>query len=97
MDEFEEYVDLIQVGARNMQNFDLLKALGKSKACFVKTWSANTREEWIMAAEYIMAGGNEMSLCVNAVFVTFETYTRNTLDLSVIPDYQIQNTLTNHH
>lgn len=86
LDEFEEYVDLIQVGARNMQNFDLLKALCKSKKpVLLKRGLANTMEEWIMAAEYIMAGGNENVIMCERGIRTFETYTRNTLDLSVIP------------
>ena len=86
LDEFEEYVDLIQVGARNMQNFDLLKALGKSKKpVLLKRGLANTMEEWIMAAEYIMAGGNENVIMCERGIRTFETYTRYTLDLSVIP------------
>ena len=86
LDEFEEYVDLIQVGARNMQNFDLLKALGKSKKpVLLKRGLANTMEEWIMAAEYIMAGGNENVIMCERGIRTFETYTRKTLDLSVIP------------
>ena len=86
LDEFEEYVDLIQVGARNMQNFDLLKALSKSKKpVLLKRGLANTMEEWIMAAEYIMAGGNENVIMCERGIRTFETYTRNTLDLSVIP------------
>ena len=86
LDEFEEYVDLIQVGARNMQNFDLLKALGKSKKpVLLKRGLANTMEEWIMAAEYIMAGGNENVIMCERGIRTFGTYTRNTLDLSVIP------------
>ena len=86
LDEFEEYVDLIQVGARNMQNFDLLKAWGKSKKpVLLKRGLANTMEEWIMAAEYIMAGGNENVIMCERGIRTFETYTRNTLDLSVIP------------
>ena len=86
LDEFEEYVDLIQVAARNMQNFDLLKALGKSKKpVLLKRGLANTMEEWIMAAEYIMAGGNENVIMCERGIRTFETYTRNTLDLSVIP------------
>ena len=86
LDELEEYVDLIQVGARNMQNFDLLKALGKSKKpVLLKRGLANTMEEWIMAAEYIMAGGNENVIMCERGIRTFETYTRNTLDLSVIP------------
>lgn len=84
--ELEEYVDMIQVGARNMQNFELLKALGKcSKPILLKRGLANTMEEWIMAAEYIMAGGNENVIMCERGIRTFETYTRNTLDLSVIP------------
>ena len=60
IDEFEEYVDLVQIGARNMQNFQLLKAVGKmKKPVLLKRGLANTIEEWIMSAEYIMAGGNE--------------------------------------
>ncbi len=84
--EFEEYVDLIQVGARNMQNFELLNALGKSsKPVLLKRGLSNTMEEWIMAAEYIMAGGNENVIMCERGIRTFEKYTRNTLDLSVIP------------
>ena len=84
--EFEEYVDLIQVGARNMQNFDLLKTLGKSKKpVLLKRGLSNTIEEWIMAAEYILAGGNENVIMCERGIRTFEKYTRNTLDLSVIP------------
>ncbi len=86
LDEFEQYVDMIQVGARNMQNFDLLKALGKStKPVLLKRGLSNTIEEWIMAAEYIMAGGNENVVMCERGIRTFEKYTRNTLDLSVIP------------
>ncbi|MFZ2537475.1 MAG: 3-deoxy-7-phosphoheptulonate synthase [Oscillospiraceae bacterium] len=86
LDEFEEHVDLIQVGARNMQNFDLLKALGKvTKPILLKRGLANTIEEWIMSAEYIMAGGNENVILCERGIRTFEKYTRNTLDLSVIP------------
>lgn len=86
LDEFEKYVDMIQVGARNMQNFDLLKALGKStKPILLKRGLSNTIEEWIMAAEYIMAGGNENVVMCERGIRTFEKYTRNTLDLSVIP------------
>lgn len=86
IEEFEEHVDLIQVGARNMQNFDLLKLLGKiKKPILLKRGLANTIEEWIMAAEYIMAGGNENVILCERGIRTFETYTRNTLDLSVIP------------
>lgn len=84
--EFEEHVDLIQVGARNMQNFDLLKALGKAtKPVLLKRGLANTIEEWIMSAEYIMAGGNENVILCERGIRTFEKYTRNTLDLSVVP------------
>mgnify|MGYP002465859029 FL=1 len=86
IDEFVEHVDLIQVGARNMQNFDLLKALGKvNKPVLLKRGLANTIEEWIMAAEYIMAGGNKNVILCERGIRTFEKYTRNTLDLSVVP------------
>lgn len=86
MDEFIDNIDLIQVGARNMQNFDLLKALGKvNKPVLLKRGLANTIEEWIMSAEYIMAGGNENVILCERGIRTFEKYTRNTLDLSVIP------------
>ena len=86
LDEFVEYVDLIQVGARNMQNFDLLKALGKTnKPVLLKRGLANTMEEWLMSAEYIMADGNENVILCERGIRTFEKYTRNTLDLSVIP------------
>lgn len=86
LDEFVEYVDVIQIGARNMQNFDLLKAVGKtSKPVLLKRGLANTIEEWLMSAEYIMAGGNENVILCERGIRTFEKYTRNTLDLSVIP------------
>ena len=86
IDEFEEYVDLVQIGARNMQNFQLLKAVGKmKKPVLLKRGLANTIEEWIMAAEYIMDGGNENVIFCERGIRTFEKYTRNTLDLSVIP------------
>ena len=86
IDEFVKHVDLIQVGARNMQNFDLLKALGKiDKPVLLKRGLANTIEEWIMAAEYIMAGGNKNVILCERGIRTFEKYTRNTLDLSVVP------------
>lgn len=86
IDEFVEHVDLIQVGARNMQNFSLLKALGKiNKPVLLKRGLSNTIEEWLMAAEYIMAGGNENVILCERGIRTFEKYTRNTLDLSVIP------------
>lgn len=86
IDEFVENVDLIQVGARNMQNFDLLKALGKiRKPILLKRGLANTIEEWLMSAEYIMAGGNDQVILCERGIRTFEKYTRNTLDLSVVP------------
>lgn len=86
IDEFEEYVDIVQIGARNMQNFQLLKAVGKMKRpVLLKRGLANTIEEWIMSAEYIMAGGNENVIFCERGIRTFEKYTRNTLDLSVVP------------
>lgn len=81
-----EDVDVIQVGARNMQNFELLKELGKTnKTILLKRGLANTMKEWLMSAEYIMAGGNENIILCERGIRTFETYTRNTLDLSAIP------------
>ena len=81
-----EPVDLIQVGARNMQNFDLLRELGKiNKPILLKRGLANTIDEWLMSAEYIMAGGNENIILCERGIRTFETRTRNTLDLSTIP------------
>lgn len=86
LEEFEKYVDVIQIGARNMQNFTLLKAVGKSKKpILLKRGLANTIEEWIMSAEYIMASGNENVILCERGIRTFEKYTRNTLDLSVVP------------
>ena len=83
---FEEEVDVVQVGARNMQNFELLKEVGKmSKPILLKRGLSNTYEEWIMSAEYIMAGGNENVILCERGIRTFETYTRNTLDVSAIP------------
>ena len=82
---FEE-VDVIQVGARNMQNFELLKELGRTqKPVLLKRGLANTLKELLMSAEYIMAGGNENVILCERGIRTFETYTRNTLDLSAIP------------
>lgn len=79
-------VDVIQVGARNMQNFDLLKELGKcDKPILLKRGLANTIEEWLMSAEYIMAGGNHNVILCERGIRTFETMTRNTLDISAIP------------
>lgn len=86
LDRFVEDVDLIQVGARNMQNFELLKVLGKTnKPILLKRGLSATIEEWIMSAEYIMAGGNENVILCERGIRTFEHYTRNTLDLSAIP------------
>lgn len=86
IDEFVENVDIIQIGARNMQNFDLLKAVGKTnKPILLKRGLANTIEEWIMSAEYIMSEGNEKVILCERGIRTFEPATRNTLDLSVIP------------
>jgi 3-deoxy-7-phosphoheptulonate synthase len=79
-------VDIIQVGARNMQNFELLKELGKlDKPILLKRGLANTIEEFLMSAEYIMSGGNENVILCERGIRTFETYTRNTLDISAIP------------
>ncbi|MFR9190102.1 MAG: 3-deoxy-7-phosphoheptulonate synthase [Anaerotruncus massiliensis (ex Togo et al. 2019)] len=83
---FAEDVDVIQVGARNMQNFELLKELGHThKPILLKRGLSATIEEWLMSAEYIMAGGNENIILCERGIRTFETYTRNTLDLSAIP------------
>jgi 3-deoxy-7-phosphoheptulonate synthase len=80
------HVDLIQIGARNMQNFDLLKTVGRTnKPILLKRGLSNTIEEWIMAAEYIMSEGNGNVIFCERGIRTFEKYTRNTLDLSVIP------------
>ena len=86
IDLFEACVDVIQVGARNMQNFDLLKKLGRhtTKPILLKRGLSNTIEEWLMSAEYIMAGGNEKVILCERGIRTFETYTRNTLDLSAV-------------
>ena len=81
-----EDVDVIQVGARNMQNFELLKELGRiDKPILLKRGLANTLKELLMSAEYIMAGGNEKIILCERGIRTFETYTRNTLDLSAVP------------
>ena len=86
LDEFVEHVDVIQIGARNMQNFDLLKAVGRTKKpILLKRGLANTIQEWIMAAEYIMSEGNPNVIFCERGIRTFEPYTRNTLDLSVVP------------
>ena len=86
LDVFNEKVDLIQIGARNMQNFDLLKELGQlDRPILLKRGLNATYEEWIMSAEYIMASGNENVILCERGIRTFETYTRNTLDLQCIP------------
>ena len=86
IERFVEDVDVIQVGARNMQNFELLKELGKTnKPILLKRGLSATIEEWIMSAEYIMAGGNDNVILCERGIRTFENYTRNTLDLSAIP------------
>ena len=84
--ELFDDVDVIQIGARNMQNFQLLKAAGKTnKTVLLKRGLANTLEELLMSAEYIMAGGNENVILCERGIRTFETSTRNTLDISAIP------------
>ena len=86
LDVFNEKVDLIQIGARNMQNFDLLKQLGQiDRPILLKRGLNATYEEWIMSAEYIMASGNENVILCERGIRTFETFTRNTLDLQSIP------------
>ncbi|MCI8476911.1 MAG: 3-deoxy-7-phosphoheptulonate synthase [Oscillospiraceae bacterium] len=86
VDLFEEKVDVVQIGARNMQNFDLLKEVGRmSKPVLLKRGLSNSYEEWIMSAEYIMSEGNENVILCERGVRTFETYTRNTLDVSAIP------------
>ena len=84
---FNEKVDLVQIGTRNMQNYSLLKKVGREvkKPVMLKRGLASTYEEWIMAAEYIMANGNPNVILCERGIRTFETYTRNTLDLQAIP------------
>ena len=80
------YVDMLQIGARNMQNFRLLKAVGQTdKPVLLKRGMSATIEEWLMAAEYIMSEGNQKVILCERGIRTFETYTRNTLDLSAVP------------
>ncbi len=82
----EKGVDVIQIGARNMQNFELLKAVGRTdKPILLKRGLANTIKEFLMSAEYIMSEGNENVILCERGIRTFETYTRNTLDLSAVP------------
>ena len=86
LDLFMKYVDILQVGARNMQNFNLLKELGKiHKPIILKRGLSSTFEEWLMSAEYVMSGGNGQIILCERGIRTFENYTRNTLDLSAIP------------
>lgn len=81
-----DYVDILQIGTRNMQNFQLLKAAGHSgKPIVLKRGLSATMEEWLMAAEYIMSEGNKDVILCERGIRTFETYTRNTLDLSAVP------------
>lgn len=81
----EEYADILQVGARNMQNFQMLKALGKSKKpVMLKRGLSATISEWLNAAEYIMSGGNENVMFCERGIRTYETFTRNTMDLSAV-------------
>ncbi len=81
-----KYADILQVGARNMQNFTFIRALGKvKKPVFLKRGISATIQEWLMSAEYILSGGNRNVILCERGIRTFETYTRNTLDLSAIP------------
>ncbi len=81
-----EYADIIQIGTRNMQNFDLLKEIGQvNKPVLLKRGLSATIEEWLMAAEYILSGGNSAVILCERGIRSFETYTRNTLDLSAVP------------
>ena len=83
---FMKYVDIFQVGARNMQNFNLLRELGTiQKPIILKRGLSSKYEEWLMSAEYIMSGGNGQIILCERGIRTFETYTRNTLDLAAIP------------
>ncbi len=85
LETFEQYVDIIQIGARNMQNFHLLKALGRTdKPILLKRGLASTIEEWLMSAEYIINAGNPNVILMERGIRTFEPYTRNTLDLSAV-------------
>jgi 3-deoxy-7-phosphoheptulonate synthase len=86
IDLIEKYADILQVGARNMQNYMFLKDLGKaSKPVMLKRGIAATIEEWLMSAEYILSGGNEQVILCERGIRTFETATRNTMDISAIP------------
>ena len=97
LDLFED-VDVIQVGTRNMQNFELLKELGKTKKpILLKRGMANTLEELLMSAEYIMAGGNEQVILCERGIRTFETSMRNTLDISAVPMLKKKNASACHY
>lgn len=87
IDEFEQNVDLIQIGARNMQNFTLLKKIGQrtTKPVLLKRGMSSTIEEWLMSAEYIMANGNKNVILCERGVRSFEKYTRNMMDLAVVP------------
>jgi 3-deoxy-7-phosphoheptulonate synthase len=81
-----EYADVLQIGTRNMQNFSLLKEVGKmNKPVLLKRGMYSTLKEWLSCAEYILAGGNPQVILCERGIRTFETYTRNTLDLSIVP------------
>ncbi|WAH39206.1 3-deoxy-7-phosphoheptulonate synthase [Alicyclobacillus dauci] len=89
VDMITSYVDVLQIGARNMQNFALLKAVGKTQTpVLLKRGFANSIEEWLMSAEYIMSEGNPNVILCERGIRTFETYTRNTLDLNAVPVVQ---------
>lgn len=86
LDEFVENVDILQVGTRNMQNYPLLRAVGKiNKPVLLKRGMSSTIEEWLLAAEYILSGGNEQVILCERGIRTFETATRNTLDIAAVP------------
>lgn len=86
LDEVYQYADILQVGTRNMQNYQLLRALSKiDKPILLKRGMSSTLEEWLLAAEYILAGGNDKVILCERGIRTFETATRNTLDLSIVP------------
>lgn len=86
VDEVYQYADILQVGTRNMQNYQLLRALSKiDKPVLLKRGMSSTLEEWLLAAEYILSGGNEKVILCERGIRTFENATRNTLDLSIVP------------
>jgi 3-deoxy-7-phosphoheptulonate synthase len=86
VDEVAQYADVLQVGTRNMQNYQLLRALSKiNKPVLLKRGMSSTLEEWLLAAEYILSGGNDQVILCERGIRTFETATRNTLDLSIVP------------